>query len=152
AFFKIFPFFVSDTFYIAVIALGYWIARQKYVFWQLGFLVPFSVMLNIILKNLFMQERPDSALHLVDIVDKSSGFPSGDAQLGTIFWFMIIWAYPYNIVRFLGLSMVLLIMISRVYLGVHTVAQVAGGVFVGLVTFWFFVRSRGKDLFELWIR
>jgi len=47
-FFKIFPFFVSDTFFISAIALGIWLAPKLRIFWQLGFLIPFSIMLNAI--------------------------------------------------------------------------------------------------------
>ena len=39
--FKIFPFFASETFYMGVIALGYWLATNASVFWKLGFLIPF---------------------------------------------------------------------------------------------------------------
>jgi len=82
--FKIFPFFASEPFYIGVIALGYWLALNASVFWRLGFLIPFSTVVNGILKNVFLLERPDTSLHLVHVIDKSLGFPSGDVHVATV--------------------------------------------------------------------
>lgn len=150
SFFKIFPFFVSDTFYIAVIALGYWLASKTRVFWQLGFLVPFSTMLNYILKNLFLCDRPDSSFHLVHIVDQSSGFPSGDVHITTVFWGMLICNFRSIPFRIIAISMILCVMASRVYLGVHTVVQVLGGLCVGGVTVWAMSSAFGRKMFSLW--
>ena len=82
--FKIFPFFASETFYIGVIALGYWLATNASVFWKLGFLIPFSTVVNGILKNIFLLERPEASLHLVHVIDRSLGFPSGDVHVATV--------------------------------------------------------------------
>lgn len=53
-FFKLFPYLVSDYFFIAVIALGFWLNPASRLFQSLGFLVPFSALLNCILKDLFV--------------------------------------------------------------------------------------------------
>ncbi|MFK7973611.1 MAG: hypothetical protein AB8B66_01925 [Rickettsiaceae bacterium] len=50
--FKFFPFFASDYFYITVIALGYWLSPSTLLFRSLGFLIPFSTLINCLLKNL----------------------------------------------------------------------------------------------------
>lgn len=150
SFFKIFPYFVSETFCIAVIALGYWCASNPRVFWQLGFLVPFSTMLNGVLKNIFLCERPDISLHLVDVMDKSSGFPSGDVHVAMIFWGMLFYHFQSRILRFFVVVMILCIMLSRVYLGVHTIDQVFGGLFFGLVTVFVAISIYGQKLFDKW--
>lgn len=150
SFFKIFPLFVSDTFYITIIALGYWLAYKPRVFWQLGFLVPFSTMLNMILKNLFLCDRPDQSLHLIQVVDHSSGFPSGDVHVTAVFWGMLMYNYRSVPFRIISLAIILCVMASRVYLGVHTVVQVFGGLFFGLLTVWATIGSFGRRLFDSW--
>ncbi|NRB11480.1 MAG: phosphatase PAP2 family protein [Rickettsiaceae bacterium] len=105
---------------------------------SLGFLVPFATILNCILKNLLQIPRPDSALHLIVINDGSFGFPSGDVQVATVFWFAI-WKHSlkgnrYNYLKFLYLLPIILIAISRVYLGVHSIYDVIAGVIIGIFT------------------
>lgn len=149
-FFKMFPYLVNETFYIRVIALGYWLAYNPRIFWQLGFLVPFSTMLNGVLKNIFLWERPDLSLHLVQIVDKSSGFPSGDVHVASVLWGMLLYHFQSRILRFFGVAIILCIMLSRVYLGVHTVDQVFGGLFFGLATVCVASSNGGQKMFNNW--
>jgi len=148
--FKIFPFFASETFYIGVIALGYWLATNASVFWKLGFLIPFSTVVNGILKNIFLLERPEASLHLVHVIDRSLGFPSGDVHVATVLWGMILYYFQSRALYFLGTLIILCIMISRVYLGVHTVDQVVGGLFFGIVTVFVAISSQGQKLFHNW--
>lgn len=148
--FKIFPFFTSETFYIGVIALGYWLVLNASVFWKLGFLIPFSTVVNGILKNIFLLERPDASLYLIHVVDKSSGFPSGDVHVATVLWGVLLYYFKSRLLRFFGVLMILCIMISRVYLGVHTVDQVFGGLFFGIVTVFIAISPQGQKLFYKW--
>lgn len=106
--FKIFPFFASETFYIGVIALGYWLATN------------------------------------------ASGFPSGDVHVATVLWGLLLYYFQSRLLRFLGVLIILCIMISRVYLGVHTVDQVVGGLFFGIVTVFVAISSQGQKLFHNW--
>jgi len=149
--FKVFPFFASEIFYIGVIALGYWLALNASVFWKLGFLIPFSTVINGILKNVFLLERPDVSLHLIHVVDKSSGFPSGDVHVVTVLWGLFSYYFKSRLLRFLGVLIILCIMISRVYLGVHTVDQVFGGLFFGVVTVFVAISPQGEKLFHEWL-
>jgi membrane-associated phospholipid phosphatase len=150
SFFKIFPLFVSDLFYMGVLSLGYWLSRNQRVFWQLGFLMPASIIIVAILNGIFMHDRPNISMHLVHIVDKSSGFPSGDVLVATVFWGMLSCCFNSKILRLLSLIMILCIMLSRVYLGVHNIYQVFAGLAFGLVIV-FCVKSRaGEVLFDKW--
>lgn len=131
-FFKIFPFFASGFFFISSIAIGYWLRPGNRLFTHLGFLIPFNSIFNVILKNLIAITRPSSELHLVKVWDPY-GFPSGDVHLAGIFWGMIFLYTKNRIIRCLSILIMLLIMCSRVYLGVHTVADVVGGLCIALI-------------------
>jgi hypothetical protein len=149
-FFKIFPFLVSDTFYIAVIALGYWTFRNPRVFWKLGFLVPFSTLLTALLKSVFMHDRPEAALHLVTITDKSSGFPSGDVLVSVVFWGMLALHFRSKALCVFSALIILCIMLSRIYLGVHTIDQVCGGLLFGALILALSQSSEGQKMFNDW--
>jgi membrane-associated phospholipid phosphatase len=144
-FFKIFPLFVSGYFCFTIIALGYWLRPKNRVFVYLGAAVPLTVILNHYLKFLFKIPRPPVVYHLIN-VGKSYGFPSGDALLSTVFFGMIFMATSSRALKTLCISMVLCIMASRVYLGVHSPYDVLGGAFLGiiLVAFWNTVKNRDQ--------
>lgn len=89
SFFQYFPLLASDHFFITAIALGYWLRPSSIIFKSLGFLVPFSIIFNCLLKNIFHIPRPDISLHLILVFDPF-GFLSGDAQVSVIFWRYIL--------------------------------------------------------------
>ncbi len=130
-FFKIFPFFASSYFYILLITTGYLKSSNKRLFVDLGFLVPFSTIINCTLKSIFNIPRPDLATHLIPVSDML-GFPSGDAQIATIFWGIIAINYKSKNLRIISIVMISIISISRVYLGVHTILNVIAGICFGL--------------------
>lgn len=146
SFFKIFPFFVSGYFCFSIIALGYWLHSKNRVFVYLGAAVPLTVIINHYLKFQFAIPRPPTAYHLIH-VDESYGFPSGDALLGTVFFGMIFLAASSKILKTWSVLMVLCIMSSRVYLGVHSPYDVLGGAFFGLifVTLWNTIKNRNQN-------
>lgn len=135
--FKIFPFFASDYFYILIITIGYLRSSNKRPFIDLGFLVPFSTIINWTLKSIFNIPRPDISTHLIPVTDML-GFPSGDVQVATIFWALLALNYKSRNLQILSLTMISLISISRVYLGVHSIVDVIGGIGIGtlIVIIW----------------
>ena len=134
-FFKIFPFFASDYFYITIIAFTYWMGsiRAKRLALELIYLVAFSTIICVLLKEFFCIFRPDIATHLVRVHDPY-GFPSGDVEVATVFWGMIAARNRIWFLRAIALILVILIAISRVYLGVHSIIDVTGGFVFGIVT------------------
>lgn len=144
-FFKLFPFLASHYFYIIVIALGYWLSTRKILFVHLGFLLPFSTLLNSIIKALFKIPRPPEYLHLIPL-DNSFGFPSGDVQVATVFWLYIFLTFR----KYISLVPIILIAMSRVYLGVHSIYDVVFGFVFGLLTITIWNNKYIKIQYQRW--
>lgn len=129
-----FPYLASTYFYILLITLIYWSNPSQQAAKSLGFLLAFGTLLNIILKNIFQHPRPPESLHLVPVSDPF-GFPSGDVQMATIFWLTLALAFRHHKkLTFIAPFIIGSIMISRIYLGVHCLLDVIGGLLIGLAT------------------
>lgn len=143
---SLFPLLVGHHFYILFIGLGYLSWPRNNVFPQLAFLIPYTTLLNSFIKNIVRSPRPQDAPHLISVLDPY-GFPSGDAQVGTVFWVALFLHAPKSYWRWLLLLPILGIALSRVYFGVHRMIEVIVGILIGclVLSLWY---SRGKKL--LW--
>lgn len=112
-----------------------------------GFLI---VLLNYIVKHLFMRDRP---FDLMIIKEDGYSFPSGHSMLAAGvygFYIYLIWKSDINqknkvILTILLLSLIILIGISRVYLGVHFPTDVLAGYLLSLsflIVFTFVLEKR----------
>lgn len=98
-----------------------------------GLLVLSSIVLsgslNVFLKYLFNSPRP-----LNPLIDATGpGFPSGHVQVSSSFWSSVILIFRRMSVLLLGLIVVTSVSLSRVFLRVHYVVDVVGGLFFGLI-------------------
>lgn len=93
-----------------------------------------SVILNLLLKLVFVRDRPTLWKSLV--TEKSFSFPSGHAMASMTLALMITWVFWYspvkNLVMFLATGYVLIIGFGRLYLGVHYPSDVLMGWIVSL--------------------
>jgi len=97
-----------------------------------------SAALNIVLKQLFAVERP--GINRL-ITETGYGFPSGHAMNGAVFiglcaYLFIGYLYkrPLKIVVVsISFVFMLLMGLSRIYLGVHTLTDILGGYLAGLI-------------------
>ena len=97
-----------------------------------------SAALNIVLKHIFAVERPD--INRL-ITETGYGFPSGHAMNGTVFiglctylFIGYIYKRPLKIaVVSISTIFMLLMGLSRIYLGVHSLTDILGGYLAGLI-------------------
>lgn len=120
-------------FYLMVITLVYW-CLDKRLGRTLAYVLTFSNTINSIIKHLFRDTRPywlNSAIGLSS--EDRYGVPSGHSQGVTIFWGVIaLWARK-TWVWILAVLFILIMALSRVYLGVHDVEDVLAGILIGVV-------------------
>jgi membrane-associated phospholipid phosphatase len=136
-FFTAFSQYFSYYLYMYIIALGYWLWPKNKPFIDLGFLFPFTVVVNSLIKGFAQLPRPDESLHLIKAFGPH-GFPSGDAQLSTVFWLVILLSWTSSRLRYLCLIPIVLSSSSRVYLGIHSLYDVLGGLFLGALVVYLF--------------
>ena len=113
-----------------VLVVGYfWYKRRKYAALMVLASMVGAGILNVLLKALFARERPDLWTQLV--TETSFSFPSGHAMGSSAFalaLIIILWQTKWRIlVLILGSLYVLLIGLSRMYLGVHFPTDVVAG-------------------------
>ena len=131
-FFKIITQFGSALFLIIITILCVIFIRDK----KYKILVPANLVtiaiINIVLKNFFLRPRPDE-LRLIE--ETGYSFPSGHAMASTAFYGLLIYIVHEKIENkilrnticiMLGL-LILLISISRIYVGVHYTSDVIAG-------------------------
>jgi len=103
----------------------------------------------LLLKYLVARPRPP----ITTFSEIGPSFPSAHATLSLVFFLCIAYFFERHISsRFwktlfilLNIAIVALVSISRVYLGVHYVSDVIGGLVLGLLIFVFFVWHRRRS-------
>ena len=123
----------EELFYLAALPAVYW-SVDKRLGRQLGYVFLLSAATNNIAKNLFRQPRPfwlDPSVRLRDA--ESYGLPSGHAQHATaVMLLLAVWVRR-SWMWLLAFLYILLMSLSRVYLGVHFIQDVVVGFILGLL-------------------
>lgn len=122
----------GGEFFLLLIPSVFW-CIDKRTGARLGVLYLGSVFTNEALKVYFHQPRPfESGIRILIERPGPFGFPSGHAQGVTVAWGYLSWRFRSRWVLAVAAAVVILVAISRVYLGVHYPGDVLGGLGVGL--------------------
>lgn len=136
-----------------IISILFLVKSKKYIFAIYIFfnITIFGGILNVLLKNYFQRLRPNLH-HLVN--ETSFSFPSGHSLGSALFygtWFILCSYFLrnkiyLNLTRFFLIILILIIGISRIYLGVHYPSDVIGGFLLGFG--WILLSFPKKDIFN----
>ncbi|MEW6526792.1 MAG: phosphatase PAP2 family protein [Spirochaetota bacterium] len=132
----------NEMFYILVIPFLFWCVNKR-VATIVGIAFLLSAAINDIAKFLFINPRPDAANLAPPIAElnrmycpvNSPGFPSGHAQSAIVFWGTLAYVLKHRVFTLFSLFLIIAISYSRLYLGVHFLGDVAGGIILGTVIF-----------------
>ncbi len=119
----------SQPAYFLLASLIFWCFSKRTGIRAL-YVILFSAFAAILIKNLISMPRPPEMLHKIQ--ENEFGFPSGHAQVSSGFWGYAGFGAKNKLIVFVGIIAIMSVSLSRVYLGVHYVGDVAGGIIFGL--------------------
>lgn len=150
---RVLDFAGSDLFYMIILALIYWSLNRK-LGTRMLFALILSGLLNVVLKSLFQGARPYLASNEVRLLVEEQndfGIPSGHVMNATVVWGYLAWSLRRRWVTIGVIVYVLLMGWARMYGGVHFPQDVIGGVLIGLIVLWGFIRIE-QNFPTLWDR
>jgi len=139
----------SSFFLLLVLPALFWCVDYR-LGMRVAIVCTLSAFCNASLKTLFSQPRPfdlDPALGIGRA--GGHGFPSGHAQESVVLWGSIAHFVGKKWFWAMTAAILLLIGLSRVYLGVHFPTDVFAGWTVGVILLWFYIVTGGS--IENWI-
>jgi len=139
---RFFSYLGNAGFFLLVLSLIYWCIDSNLGL-RLSFILLTSEMLNYIGKLIFAGPRPywvSTQVRALWSTEKSFGIPSGHAQNAASIWGMFAAYVNRTWVWVVSITVIFLIGFSRIYLGAHFPHDVIFGWFLGVLTFWIFMR------------
>ena len=148
--FKILTFLGNEEFFMLILPFVYW-SLDRRAGTRLAILFLFSAYVNTVAKALAGQPRPfnyDKAVQPL-IRAGGGGFPSGHTQSAVVIWGYLAAAFRRPWLWIVAGALILLIPLSRVYLGVHFPTDLLGGYMIG--TGLLLVYLRLEPVVEEWL-
>ena len=152
-----------DVLFIFITLLGqevFFLILLPAVFWcvgkgpgmRLAFLLVVTVVVNELLKGVFVEPRPFVVNSAIEpkLVYAGYSFPSGHAQVSATVWPALARHVRRGWFTALAIVMIVAVSFSRVYLGVHYPHDVAAGALVGLIIAAAYLMS--QDHLRRWLR
>ncbi len=133
--FIIITLFGEKVFYTLVLCIIFWCINKK-LGYKLGFALFFSMTINGAIKELLNVKRPIGLEGITSLrVETATGmsFPSGHTQSTTTFWTSFMVNFKKRWLYILGTIIIILVGISRLYLGVHWPSDVIGAIIIGVI-------------------
>jgi len=125
----------SSYFYFLVLPIFYWCIDKRFGL-KIGIILLSSIYVNTVVKNVTMVQRPIGYPGIRSIFTQSAGgysFPSGHAQGTTTFWGTLMFKYNKKFINILGIASIILVSLSRLYLGVHWPVDIIGGILIAVL-------------------
>jgi membrane-associated phospholipid phosphatase len=143
--FQAISFLGSELFFLLLVPLVYW-AIDARAGVRVGLILLVSTAVNTFLKLLFAGPRPYWYSDRVSAyaAESSFGLPSGHSQISASVWGMLAIAIRRPWFWILAIALVVLIGISRMYLGVHFPSDVLAGWAIGAALLLGFVALAGQ--------
>ncbi len=140
----------SEEFFLVAVAFVFWCLDRRHGA-RLAMLLLFSVWLNSVAKELLNQPRPfafDAAVREI-FPATGGGLPSGHTQNTVVLWGYLAWAFRRRWLTVLAAVLIVLVPLSRLYLGVHFPTDLLGGYLLGASLLWLYVRLEPRA--EAWV-
>jgi undecaprenyl-diphosphatase len=120
---------------LLTVSVALWFLRKRVFLFPLWLSVGGAELVTLILKNTVVRQRPEMAA----IIEQSFSFPSGHATIAVALYgflaYILFRLYKTRKIKIITcvavVFLVLLIGVSRLYLGVHYVSDVLAGYLVG---------------------
>lgn len=139
----------DEEFFMVAGALILWLVNKRIGF-RAVLIIILSHWLNGWLKDIFSIPRPDPAIVRIIRPEPGLAFPSGHTQTTTAFWGCLAVHFRRRWFTILAAVVVLLVALSRPYLGVHYPSDLLGGLVAGLLLLGVFLAvSRRVELSDL---
>lgn len=122
----------GEVFYFVALIFLYWRVSRKLAF-RLALVVLLSLYGNFLLKDIFQIPRPQGETLRVLETPEDFSFPSGHAQSVASFWFFLAFTLRKPFLYLLAGILVVLVSLSRLYLGVHYLQDVLVGASFGVL-------------------
>lgn len=136
-FFKIISFLITDIPLVVVLSYIYWCINKNKAF-KSGIILLNSMQINFILKDIFRIERPYVKDERIINKDVKYGygysFPSNHSQMASTIFFSIKKYFNIKKNHIYGYIFIILVALSRMVLGVHSIADVATGLVMGYIS------------------
>ena len=149
--FKILTFTGDQMFYILFFPLIIWSVHHR-IGIRLTVFFLINAYINNIAKLVVNQPRPvDYDPTVKTLVNQpGGGFPSGHTQNAVVVWGYLFKHFNLKWIRIVAVLMMILVPLSRIYLGVHFPTDLLGGYLIGFV--FLFLVFRFEDPFINWIK
>lgn len=125
----------EETFFMLAIPIIYWCIDKKFAF-RLGLASLSSTVVNCGIKEALRVPRPIGEPGIRSLrIETATGysFPSGHTQSATTFWMVLMLHNKKKWVNIFGTMLIILVGLSRLYLGVHRPVDVAAALAIGFI-------------------
>lgn len=146
------PFFkvvtqLGSIYMLGLLALIYLLVRRYHIVLRLLMTGSLAYLLSGVAKDMWGRARPHELLTDIVSLDyfRGPGFPSGHMALAVALAFAISYHIPQKYRWLIGLW-VILVGLSRIYLGVHAPLDVVGGFAIGWLSYALFRHVRLHDI------